>query len=226
VDDSAREPVETVPPRLWNPNAAALWSLLLTPAFGAYLHAPNWRTLGDSEHAKANKLCVWLTFVFMAVIVGTLFIPESKVIDKGMRVVGIGLMTGWYFGLGRAQAQHIKEVLGNHYVRKGWGLPLLIAVGAIGAYAAVIFFVVEVTYKPDPVELADQVKPLILEEWHKTPELRGATIIKVTLAHKEGNVYSGFVDAKLAGHVERLALEVIYEVNTIAWEIKPFDDED
>jgi hypothetical protein len=226
MDESNIELEKTERPSLWNPNAAAMWSLLLTPAFGAYLHAANWRTLGDSEHAKANKLCVWLTFVFMAVIVGTLFIPESKVIDKGMRVVGIGLMAGWYFGLGRAQAQHLKEVLGNHYVRKGWGLPLLIAVGAIGAYAAVIFFVVELTYKPDPAELADQVKPLILEEWHKTPELRGATIINVTLVHREGNVYSGFVDAKLAGHFERLALEVTYEANTIAWEIKPIDDED
>jgi hypothetical protein len=226
VDDSVREPAESTPPRLWNPNAAALWSLLLTPAFGAYLHAANWRTLGDPGHAKANKLCVWLTFVFMAIIAGTLFLPESEVIDKGMRAAGVGLLVGWYLSLGRSQAQYIKEVLGNRYVKKGWGLPLLIAVGAIGAYAAVIFFVVEVTYKPDPAELADQVKPLILEEWHKTPELRGATIMNVTLFHRVGKVYSGFVDAKLAGHVERLALEVIYEGNAITWEIKPFDDED
>ena len=226
MNENAIVPVESAPPHLWNPNAAAIWSLLLTPAFGAYLHASNWQTLDNTQQAKANRFWVWATFIVMAIIVGTLFLPESELIDKGMRAAGVGLLAGWYFSLGRPQAQYIKEVLGNRYVKKGWGLPLLIAVGAIGAYAAVIFFVVEVTYKPDPAELADQVKPLILEEWHKTPELRGATIIKVTLFHREGNVYSGFVDAKLAGRFERLALEVIYEANTITWEIKPSDDED
>jgi hypothetical protein len=29
-------------PALWNPGAAASWSLLLSPAFGAFLHMKNW----------------------------------------------------------------------------------------------------------------------------------------------------------------------------------------
>lgn len=33
---------------LWNPNAAANWSLLFTPLFGAYLHMLNWRSLGEA----------------------------------------------------------------------------------------------------------------------------------------------------------------------------------
>ena len=155
MDETIKEPDMAVKPSLWNPNAAAMWSLLLTPAFGAYLHASNWRTLDNPQQAKANKFWVWATFIFMAIIAGTLFLPESEVIDKGMRAAGVGLLVGWYLSLGRSQAQYIKEVLGNRYVKKGWGLPLLIAVGAIGAYAAVLVFVAEVTYKPDPAELAD-----------------------------------------------------------------------
>jgi len=37
---------------IWNPNAAANWSILFTPAFGSYLQMLNWRTL--SEPAKAS----------------------------------------------------------------------------------------------------------------------------------------------------------------------------
>ena len=34
-----------VAPALWNPNAAASWSLLFSPAFGAFLHMKNWQAL-------------------------------------------------------------------------------------------------------------------------------------------------------------------------------------
>lgn len=46
-------------PRLWNPTTAAYLSLFLPVAFGAYLHAANWRTLGDARRARANMLWVW-----------------------------------------------------------------------------------------------------------------------------------------------------------------------
>ena len=55
------KPQESVPPppppppavasvALWNPVAAAVWSIVLTPAFGAYLHAKNWETLERVLH--------------------------------------------------------------------------------------------------------------------------------------------------------------------------------
>ena len=42
-------------PPLWNPNAAANWSLLLSPAFGAFLHMKNWEELGEPAKAAASK---------------------------------------------------------------------------------------------------------------------------------------------------------------------------
>jgi hypothetical protein len=49
------------PPALWNPNAAAGWSLLFTPAFGAFLHSRNADAMGRHSEAKANKF--WFYFI-------------------------------------------------------------------------------------------------------------------------------------------------------------------
>jgi hypothetical protein len=40
---------------IWNPNAAANWSLLFSPAFGAYLHMLNWRALGQPGRAASAQ---------------------------------------------------------------------------------------------------------------------------------------------------------------------------
>ena len=42
-------------PPLWNPNAAANWSLLFSPAFGAFVHMKNWQALGEPEKAANAK---------------------------------------------------------------------------------------------------------------------------------------------------------------------------
>ena len=43
------------PPALWNPNAAANWCLIFTPAFGAFLNMLNWDALGEGERAASSK---------------------------------------------------------------------------------------------------------------------------------------------------------------------------
>ena len=42
-------------PPLWNPNAAAMWSLLFSPVFGALVHMKNWQAMGEPEKAAASK---------------------------------------------------------------------------------------------------------------------------------------------------------------------------
>src|SRR5262245_17881361 len=43
------------PPAIWNPQAAAAWSIVLSPVFGSFLHMLNWRALGEeNEAAKAR----------------------------------------------------------------------------------------------------------------------------------------------------------------------------
>ncbi len=215
------EPIEPIRPELWNPNAAANWSLLFTPAFGAYLHARNWRTLGNPSRALVNLVWVGVTIVFLIVNLGTLFLPDSKGIDGVMRAVGLGLLLGWYFTQGRGQAQYVKDTLGDDYVKKGWGGPLLAGLLGISAYVGLCFLVAFALYTPDPKDIAEEIKPAILQEWHKQPGLQNATIQNITLTHKGGNEYTGFVDATLGGQVQRLSLEVVVESGNMRWEVKP-----
>lgn len=48
--------------KLWNPWAAG-WSLLFSPAFGAWLHAANWHALGRPDKAAAARRWGWLVIV-------------------------------------------------------------------------------------------------------------------------------------------------------------------
>src|SRR5439155_9081546 len=100
-------PPQPTPPgnvRLWNPNAAALWSVLLSPAFGAFLHAQNWRILGDAKRARANMFWFFLIIVICAVAVFAPAIPK-----QAQAPLGIGLLAGWYYSQAKAQIQYVND---------------------------------------------------------------------------------------------------------------------
>ncbi len=115
---------------LWNPNAAANWSLLFSPVFGAWLHAKNWTALGNATKAKQSMYWVYggIAAWFFAV-----FLPET--IARG---VGFGFLLGWYISFATQQVKYVKDALGGVYEKKGWAKPLGIAVGCLAAF----FFVV------------------------------------------------------------------------------------
>ena len=125
---------------LWNPNAAANWSLLFTPAFGAYLHAQNWRAMGEQDRASASMRWLFVGLALLAVyfLVG-IFGEEEKTGDSIDRIVASVYLLSWYFGSAKAQAKHVKEKYGASYPRKGWGKPLLVAVGCfVGFFALTV----------------------------------------------------------------------------------------
>jgi hypothetical protein len=136
VDDDARAAAPAAP--IWNPNAAASWSLLLSPAFGSYLHMLNWRALG--EHDKAATAKGWfVTSVAVLLLYIVLDIISARVADAVSRGLGIGLLLAWYFAAAKGQARYVKEAFGDSYPRRGWGKPLLIAVGLGLLYMLVAF---------------------------------------------------------------------------------------
>ena len=117
------------PVALWNPNAAANWSLLFSPVFGAWIHAKNWTALGDD--AKAKQSMYWVYSGIVALLLA-IFLPE-----KIGRAVGIGFLFGWYFSFAKQQVKHVKETLGGVYEKKGRAKPLGIAVGCFVAFVFV-----------------------------------------------------------------------------------------
>ena len=118
--------------KLWNPNAAVNWSILLSPAFGAILHALNWRALGKVEKAKASFIWAGAFLLFLAIC---LVLPLH-----GLCLV---FLIAWYFIAARPHAKYVKETVGDDYEHKPWGAPIGIAVAGFVGYV-ILAVIVEV----------------------------------------------------------------------------------
>ena len=126
---------ERTPIALWNPNAAANWSLLFSPIFGSYLHMLNWRSLGESERAAASQK--WF-YAGVGLVVLSLLVGFSSDTDFARALGGIFLLS-WYFVSARGQAAYVKDKFGTAYVHRRWGKPLGVAAGVlVGVYVIAI----------------------------------------------------------------------------------------
>lgn len=133
--DTTSAPSETAP-ALWNPNAAALWSLLFSPAFGAFVHARNADALGRVEEAGANRAWFYVSLGYLAFVLVSIFIPAIP--DWLFRGAAVGILLGWYLRLGKKQIRHVKENCQHGYQRKSWGKPLGVAFGCFAAFLVTI----------------------------------------------------------------------------------------
>jgi hypothetical protein len=128
-------PSQAVAPALWNPNAAANWSLVFTPIFGAFLHMKNWQALGETGKARASRYWAILgAAVFSGLTLLAVLQAQSKGMGSLIRSAGFLLLLAWYFGSARAQARYVKERFGSQYPRRGWGKPLLVALGVFAVF--------------------------------------------------------------------------------------------
>ena len=132
---------QAAPSPLWNPNAAGLWSLPFSPAFGAYLHMLNWRALGDEQRAAGARrwflVGVGLLVVYLVLsVVALRGWPVANVLSQAL---SLGFLIAWYFASARGQVTYVKEQYGDGYERRPWGKPLGIAVGLM-----VVYFVVSI----------------------------------------------------------------------------------
>lgn len=64
---------------LWNPTVLAIWTIFLSPVFGGWLAAKNWRALGSEERARRS---VWWAYYY----VGALSLGS---------IIGIALFKTW-----------------------------------------------------------------------------------------------------------------------------------
>ena len=120
---------------IWNPNAAANWSLLFSPLFGSYIHALNWRTLGEETRAKSAM--IWF-YVMLALIIVT---SVAGIAQGNSNPGGIGfvLLLVWYFFAARVQMKYVKEKFGTDYARRSWSKPLGIGFMAIVGFVWITF---------------------------------------------------------------------------------------
>lgn len=124
-------------PRLWNPNVAAAWSLLLSVAFGSYILARNAETLECREEAKEHWVYFYGSIIlFAAVGVGGAFFP--LLLDFPFDTIGFILIVVWYGLAARKQVTFVRETLKGAYVKKPWLRPVCIGLACLVAYGLVV----------------------------------------------------------------------------------------
>src|ERR1700676_3437585 len=94
---------------IWNPSTVAGLSVLLTPAFGSYLHASNWRSLGQPERAASSKVWFYVSLLVLAAmaVVTVAFAGRAAAGNEAIRGIvnggGFVYWLVWYFASGRHQ---------------------------------------------------------------------------------------------------------------------------
>ena len=129
-------------PALWNPSAAARWSFLFSPIFGATVQMKNWQARGEPEKAAQSKQ--WLIGsigFYVALFLLGVVLPDSKGVDLAGRGAGLGLLVAWYALSARAQVGYVAGRFGTSYPRKGWGRPILYALAGFAAFLVVVFVI-------------------------------------------------------------------------------------
>jgi hypothetical protein len=121
---------------IWNPAAAARWSLLFTPAFGAFIHMRNWQALDQPERAQSARRWFHASLgVLMLQILTSALNARLRTEPMLLHPVGLLFLLVWYFAAARQQTLLVKARFGGGYRRKRWDGVVLGAVMAGAAYA-------------------------------------------------------------------------------------------
>ena len=96
---------------LWNPNAAANWSILFSPIFGAYIHAKNWERLGQPDKAASSmNWVVGCSILWGLNLIVFLATVNSKNGPKDFaNYASFVALLWWYFGSAKHQTKVMKE---------------------------------------------------------------------------------------------------------------------
>jgi hypothetical protein len=133
TDDAATVNEEAI--ALWNPTAAALWSLVFTPAFGAWLHMRNWERLGQPD--KARQARYWFAGMLLTAIASYAAGAAGALLGREDLSVpwwaSLALFGAWGAGSAYQQIKHVDDHHGESYARRSWAAPILIGVAAICA---------------------------------------------------------------------------------------------
>jgi hypothetical protein len=113
-------------PSLWNPDALANWSLLLSPLFGSYLVAENYKAMEKPKEAKGAMDWFYIgTATFLSVL---LFSPFG--LFGVSLLIYVTYLFSWFFMSARKQKRVVLSEYGKNYERQPWGKVLAIGVAA------------------------------------------------------------------------------------------------
>jgi len=79
--------------------------------------------MGRVREAKANRVWFYVTIAYF----GLTLMPIPFVPELFFTLAPIGLLMGWYFGLGKDQIRNVNETWGDDYEQKPWTKSLISA---------------------------------------------------------------------------------------------------
>jgi hypothetical protein len=79
--------------------------------------------MGRHGEAKANRVWFYVTIAYF----GFSLVPIPAIPEILFKLAPVGLLLGWYFGLGKEQTRYVKETWRDGYERKPWAKPLITA---------------------------------------------------------------------------------------------------
>ena len=128
-------------PKLYNPTVAAVLGILLSPIIGAWLHAINWRELGNEDAARQNMYVVYGTIAFGILSTLLYFFAAIEI-----PIMGWSIALGWFFSIGKNQIDFLRREAGNDYMRKKWGKVVMWIIFGMLAYVFVYYFALYFLY--------------------------------------------------------------------------------
>lgn len=121
-------------PSLWNPSALANWSLFLTPLFGSYLLAENYKAMGKPKEAK--KAMEWF-YLGIAIFLSVFLLSPSGLFGVALLTYLLYLVS-WNFMSARKQQRAVLSEYGKTYERQPWGKVLAIGIAAIIVWQIIV----------------------------------------------------------------------------------------
>ena len=130
---------------LWNPRASFWWSLIFSPIFGAWIHAKNWKVLGNET--KAKQAMNW-GYSYIAFLLLFIFLPDSDYILRIVYLINIIFLISFYFFMGKSQIKYVIEHHYGTYEKKRFIIPFGIAIASIILYFGLLT-VWELNFNPE-----------------------------------------------------------------------------
>jgi len=126
-------------PAVWNPNALANWSILLTPLFGAYFVTENYKAMGLSKEAKKSMEWFYIGIAVMLspILLSAVFPVAGFIVALIAYVI---YLISWYFLSARKQHGVVMAAYGKNYERQPWGKILAIGIAAQIVWQAALRF--------------------------------------------------------------------------------------
>ena len=121
---------------LYNPFAAMAWSLVFTPAFGAYLVMRNWQVMGLPRQAVHARR--WFRASLALLALQALSVAFNARVNSHPNLVywlGLAFLLLWCVAAALPQALALRARYGTAYPRRQWDGALLAAVLAGTAYS-------------------------------------------------------------------------------------------